>query len=315
MWNDTETNASGVLSRILNTPLLAHPGKAAAVLSVLSRGHVTLNVLATASTASRADPTSPAPRSMGPLQEQRMVQRTNDRPYLFDPNTGIAVIEIVGTLAHRKGFIGKSSGVMGYDGIVAAFTQAIRAPEVRGIILDVHCWGGEVSGAFQASDRIADGRGEKPIIAVVDDVAFSGGYLMISGADEIYLNGPTAEVGSIGVIQIHVSYEAALSEAGIKPTLIFKGARKADGNPMQDLPEGVRTIFDARLEQIYGEFVGRVAERRGISPQRVRQTEAGIFMGEDAVNRKLATGVADSVEVFAALANKLAQPRRALARL
>ena len=230
----------------------------------------------------------------------------NDRlPFLLDPESGIAVIEVAGSLAHRQGYIGAASGVMGYDGIAAAFEAAVAQPEVRAILLDLHSPGGEVAGAFQLADRIAAARGSKPLIALADELAASAAYLIAAACDEIALASEVAQVGSVGVVTVHVSYEEMLRNEGIRPTVITAGARKADGNPYQDLPEDVRDRIQAGVDGVMDQFVGRIATWRGLSGRAVRDTQAAMFMGRAAVEAGLADGIADPLTLFDALAAEI----------
>lgn len=290
-----------LLDRLVNVPLLAHPEKAQVVASVvLRRAGVDISVNARAEFV--------AAPAAGPLQERRMVQRYAEEPYLVDRETGIAVIQITGSLAHRQGYIGQSSGVMGYDGLGAQFQAAIENPSIKGIILDIHSAGGEVSGAFQLADRIAAGRGRKPIVAISDEMAYSAAYLLCAAADEVWLASNTAAVGSIGVVVVHLSFEKMLAMDGVKPTIIHAGARKADGNLYEDMSDEVRGRIQEKVDFVYAEFVSRIAAWRKIDETRVRATEAETFMGPDAIAAGLADGIADPVEVFQALAQQVASP-------
>lgn len=298
MRDNAELDLPHVMARLINEPILAHPAKAEVFVGAILRHRgIEVNVAASAEFVQ-------APKA-GPLQERRMVQRSGGEPYLFDPNSGIAVIPVKGSLAHKQGYIGASSGVMGYDGIGAQFQAALDSPSVKGIIVDEHTAGGEVHGAFQLADRIHAARGKKPIVALVDEMAYSAGYLIAAACDEIWLASSTAGVGSIGAVVVHLSFEKMLENEGVKATVIAFGKRKADGNPFQDLPEEARKQAQARIDYIGNEFVSRVARWRGISEDTVRETEAGVFLGQDGVKAGLANGIADPVSVFTALTRKI----------
>lgn len=284
-----------VMSRLINTPLLAHPAKAEMVVAVvLKRAGVTVEL------GSLPDPAGP---SMGPVQERQMrrwAESWGQKPYLFDPTSGTAVIEVTGSLSHRQWYIGESSGVMGYDGIAAQFAAAEEDAGVRRILFDIHSAGGEVAGCFQLADRIAEAK--KPTVAVADEMAFSAAYAIASACDEIILASETAQVGSVGVIAVHMSYEQYLRNEGIKPTIIRAGARKAEGNPLEDLAPDVRKRWQAEIDAINDLFVARVAQWRGMSEAAVRATQADCFMGRAALRVGFADEIASPQEIFAAFA-------------
>lgn len=288
-----------VLARILDAPLLAHPAKAAVVAgAVLRRAGLELDLSGVGAAG------------LGPLQERRLRQPFTERglkPFLFDAETGIAAIEVTGTLAHRQWHVGESSGIMGYDGIAAQFEAALADRDVRAILFDIHSPGGEVAGAFALADRVFEARRGKPLVAVADEMAFSAAYLIAAAAGEVILASESAAVGSVGVVLLHVSFERQLANEGVKPTLIKAGARKTDGNPFEDLAPEVVERFQAEVDAVYDLFVARVAAWRGLAEDAVRATEGGTFMGLSAVAAGLADGIADPSRIFRALAAAAAE--------
>jgi signal peptide peptidase SppA len=290
------------LSRLLNEPLLAHPAKAATVAGVLLRREGIDADITEAEPLPAAVPARRLTRMFGgPAQEAALVTATGERPP-FLVKDGIAVIEITGSLAHRQMSVGESSGVLGYDWISTQLQAALASSAVRGIVLDIHSAGGEVSGAFTLGDDIFAARQVKPIVALADEMAFSAGYILASAADEVWLASDTAQVGSIGVVMVHMSFEQQLKNEGVKPTIIQAGDKKADGNPFQDLPDSVASDLQSRIDAVYDIFVGRVSRWRGLSESAVAAQQAGVFMGRDAVDAGLADGIAAPRDIFNALA-------------
>ena len=82
-----------------------------------------------------------------------------------------------------------------------------------------------------------------------------------------------------------------MDKRGIKVTFIFAGKHKVEGNPYQKLPEAARQRIQARIDRLYGEFVGIVAENRGMEEQAVRDTEALTYDATDAIG----VGFADAI--------------------
>lgn len=289
-----------VLAEILNTPLLAFEDKAEIVAAVvLKRAGIDIDI------SPAFDPEGPL---AGPVQEKVLRDRFESagrRPFLFDPSTGIAVIEVTGSLAHRQWHIGRSSGIMGYDGIGAQLDAALRDSSVRAIIFDFHCAGGQVHGCYQLADRIASARGHKPIVAVVDEMAYSAAMCLAAACDEIFLASDVSGAGSVGVIWIHFSFEDYLKDSGIRPTIFKRGKLKAEGNPYEHLtPDDIKRI-NARMEEVGAPFSERVARWRGLTVEAVDATEAGIFLGRNAVAAGFADDVATPLEVFTATATKI----------
>jgi capsid assembly protease len=226
-------------------------------------------------------------------------------PYRMGPN-GTAIVTIIGELVNRGAWIGASSGLVSYEGIKHQLTTAAKDSRVSSILLDIESPGGEAIGCFDVAETVRDAASVKPVVAVVNGVACSAAYAIASGASRI-VSIPDGMSGSIGVVMMHLDFSKQLEAVGVKPTLIFAGAHKVDGNPFEPLPEAVRARFQAEIEQFYGMLVDCVAAgRKGLSTAAIRGTEAQVFLGEDA----LRAGLVDEIGTFDDVIQRLAAPRR-----
>ncbi|MGY0713127.1 phage major capsid protein [Azospirillum argentinense] len=212
-----------------------------------------------------------------------------------------AVVPIGGSLVKTTGGINALSGLTSYATIADGFRAALADKETTAVVLHIDSTGGEVAGVFNLADELRAGRGIKPIVAMVDEMAASAAYLLASCADRIVLASPMAAVGSIGVIMQHVDKSAADKAAGLTYTSLFVGARKADGNSHQPLSAEARERFMGQLQLAYTEFVSRVAANRRMTEQDVIGTEAGVFLGDDAIQARLADSMQTPDELLAEL--------------
>ena len=201
------------------------------------------------------------------------------KPFIFAG--GIAVIPVWGALLHRDAWC--DSYATGYDYIMSRFSAAMGDDEVKGILFDLNSYGGHVAGNFELCEAIFEARGKKPMAAIVDARALSGGYSIASAVGKIYAT-PSANVGSIGVVMLHMSYEKMLEDFGVEPTFIFAGKHKVDGNPYEKLPEDVRKAFQVSVERSYDKFVALVAQNRALEVDVVQGTEARVFDAEEAAS-------------------------------
>ena len=99
---------------------------------------------------------------------------------------------------------------------------------------------------------------------------------MASVADRIYVT-RTGEVGSVGVVAVHIDESAADAQAGLAWTYMFAGATKVDGNPHQPLSDRARAAIQADVDELYAELCALVATNRRMSGNAVRGTEAAVY--------------------------------------
>ena len=238
------------------------------------------------------------------------LQDTTGSPGYAVTESGIAVLPVLGPLVARGDWLTTLLGASEYGAIVDALTEAAEDPAVRGIVLEVDSPGGEVGGLFDLVDTIGGirQRSAKPLWAVASEAALSAAYAIASAADRVYVT-RTGEVGSVGVVAVHLDESGADAMAGLKWTLIHAGARKTDGNPHEPLSPRVTAEIQADVDHLYDHLVALVAANRGLSADAVRATEAAIYRGERAVEAGLADRVGTVSQAIADLAAVLEMKR------
>lgn len=220
---------------------------------------------------------------------------------------GIAILPVLGTLVRRSSYIGAASGLTSYHDIEAMAEQAFTDPQVRAVLLEIDSSGGEAGGVFDLAQRLrqlAQSSG-KPLWAIADEAALSAAYAIACAADRLWLT-RTAEVGSIGVVAIHVDESVADAKAGLNYTFLHAGAHKVDGHPHAPLPAPVAADIQADIEQLHEQFISLVAGFRRLTPEAIRDTEARVYRGEAAIQAGLADQIGTRSEALAALQRQLA---------
>lgn len=212
--------------------------------------------------------------------------------------TGVLVIAVRGSLMPDFPY---QAGVYatGYEYISSAVRRGAADATVRSILLDVNSPGGAVRGCAECGLAIAEAAKAKPVIAHTDGMAASAAYWLASQATQIHV-GPTAEVGSIGVITGHADYSEMLKMSGVKYTPLFAGERKADLNPYVPLTDEAKSAMMKRLNAIYAEFISTVARGRKIDGNDIRATQAGVFAAREAVRIGLADAVSTRAQALSA---------------
>ncbi|GAB4390302.1 S49 family peptidase [Albidovulum sp.] len=225
--------------------------------------------------------------------------------------SGIAVVPVLGPLASRGDWLTALFGASDYGAIGSAVAAAFAEPSARAVLLELDSPGGEVGGLFDLVDCLAALREEagKPLWAVAHESALSAGFAVASAADRLYVT-RTAEVGSVGVVAIHVDESAADAMAGLKWTLIHSGAKKVDGNPHEPLSAETFADIQADVDALHDELVALIARNRGMSPDAVRATEAAIYRGQRAIDIGFADRLGSVDQALADLAATLDRPAR-----
>lgn len=253
-----------IAARIFNTPVMVHPDKAGVIVNALSPflfGDV---------------------KVQGADEMDCPDERRRRRTYEVTPE-GIAIIEVHGTLVQRSGWLSAGSGLTSYRSIQEEVIDAMAADDVKGLLFDIDSPGGEVNGAFDLADTLAALRGEKPMYAVANDDAFSAAYLIASVADKLYVT-QTGGVGSVGVIAIHMDQSEWDQKEGLKFSIFRAGKYKGEHGPHEPLSDHAVESLQGELDRLYEMFTGKVANLRGMAQDAVKNTEAGLYFGEDGIS-------------------------------
>lgn len=228
------------------------------------------------------------------------------RPAPIRTINGIAIVPIVGPMVARSDWLSDLFGAPSYAEIGNTIEAAFLAETTRGVVLEIDTPGGEVGGLFDLADRIAALRQatDKPLWAVASEAALSGGYAIACLADRVYVT-QTGEVGSVGVIAIHLDQSGADVQAGLRWSFIKAGERKADGNAHEPLSDRAHADIQADVDAIHNHFVALVASQRGMTGDAVRATDAAIYRGQRGVEMGLADQVGTLDRAIADLASSL----------
>jgi signal peptide peptidase SppA len=268
---------SMLATRIFNVPLLAERGYCEVFVSAI---------------ADRLD--------IEPLrgEEALLAAYRPSRVAAFYPqHAGIAVVPVVGALVHRSGPNASASGLQGYSGTQNALLEIANDPDVRGILLDLDTPGGEVGGLGELGAAIREISSSKPVWALANSLAASAGYWLAASADRV-LATPYSRVGSIGVVTMHMDASKMAARKGIAVTFIHAGKHKVDGHQFAPLPDEVRERVQGMIDETYGQFVTHVAERRNMSEDDVRNTEARIYTAREALDLGLVDGISTLSETL-----------------
>ncbi len=201
-----------------------------------------------------------------------------------------AIIPIHGILTKKPGAFDDFLGMTSYEKIQEEIEEALSNKDIETILLDIDSPGGEVNGVFDLADFIYESRAKKRIIAIANDDAYSAAYAIASSAEKVFVS-RTSGVGSIGVIASHIDQSGFDEKQGVKYTTVFAGSRKNDLNPHEPMTSESLESLQKEVDRLYEMFVQLIARNRGLSIEKIRSTEAGLYFGEKAVEIGLADGM------------------------
>ena len=178
--------------------------------------------------------------------------------------------------------------------IARSLERAFETPRARAVALIINSPGGSPSQSHLIFRRIRQLADEKniPVLAFVEDIGASGGYMLACAADEIVCN-DFSIVGSIGVVGASFGFSELMEKIGIERRIYTSGDRKVMLDPfMPEKPEDVKRI-KAIQQDIHEHFIALVKERRGA---KLNGTDKTLFSGEFWTAQKaIELGLADRI--------------------
>ncbi len=237
------------------------------------------------------------------LPEERIFP---DEPWGRPPT--IALVYALGECAMDTGIRGRATS--------KHMRGLAKKGDVAAVVLRADSPGGDAL----PSDLVAEAtrkikENEKPVVVSQGDVAGSGGYWISMDGTKI-LTTPFTITGSIGVIGGWLWDEGVGEKTGFSADGVQRGdhsdlftgirfpmlGRLPTRNLTDEERETIRTLF----MELYEGFVSKVAAGRGMTEAEVRPIGEGrIWMGEDAIERKLVDrigGLTDAIAEAKALA-------------
>ncbi|MBI4921864.1 MAG: S49 family peptidase [Devosia nanyangense] len=226
---------------------------------------------------------------------------------------GIAIVDVEGVLT-PDGYIDWWSWcwVGGYAQIGAAIRAARADDRVHAVFMRVDSPGGYVDGCFDLAEEIAADNGKaggKPVW-VYARMSCSAAYALSASADRI-VAAAEADVGSIGVLILHVDVSGLYAEHGIKIEAIESLPRKTDGAEWKPLSEDARAHLKGAVDQIARRFAGVVTAGRDLSADDIAALQARWFLAQhddpaqSGLALKLVDEIASERAAFAALQSSL----------
>ena len=200
------------------------------------------------------------------------------------PLPKIAVITAEGMMMTGESFTDPFTGTrtMGSATIARAIRNVRKDSSVKAVVLRIDSGGGLVVAADTIWRELMRLKDVKPLVVSMGDVAGSGGYYIAAPA-EVIVAEPGTITGSIGVISGKYSLKGLYDKIGLHKEIIKRGKHADFYTDYGDYPAEEREIVHAQIQEIYDDFIAKVAEGRGMTREAVDQIGRGrIWTGKQA---------------------------------
>ncbi|MEO1549031.1 MAG: signal peptide peptidase SppA [Pseudomonadota bacterium] len=157
----------------------------------------------------------------------------------------------------------------------------------KALIVEISSPGGTTVGAEALYENLRDIGKDRPVVAVMREVAASGGYITAIAADHIVARGNTL-TGSIGVIMEYPDVTELMDRIGVEMRTVRSSELKAEPSPFRAPSPGALAVQRALIDDSQAWFRGLVAERRGLDGEALeRVTQGTVFTGRLALDAGL----------------------------
>ncbi|WP_043526726.1 signal peptide peptidase SppA [Litchfieldella xinjiangensis] len=193
--------------------------------------------------------------------------------------------------------------------IIRGLGRAWESETAAAVVLHINSPGGspvQSQRIYQEIMRLRE-QGDKPIIAVVEDLGASGAYYIASAADEI-VSAPASMVGSIGVIFASFGLEDAIGRFGVERRIFTAGENKAFLDPFSEISPDQQAFWQDVLDTTHRQFTDDVRAGRGdrLSADDEQLFSGLIWTGEQA----LELGLVDRLGSLNGLAREMLEEPR-----
>lgn len=216
----------------------------------------------------------------------------------------IAIIYAVGEIRSGK----SNSNILGSETTVEAVQKAVKDKNVKAIVLRINSPGGSALASDVMWRAIELAKKEKPVVVSMGNLAASGGYYIACGANKIFAQ-PNTITGSIGVFGVIPNMKGLFNN---KLGIYVDGVSTNKHSDMlinqwRPLDNEETTAITQMVESIYDDFIGKVANGRGMTKAEVDSIGQGrVWSGVNALEIGLVDelgGLNDAILAAADLAD------------
>ena len=177
----------------------------------------------------------------------------------------IAVVHGIGAIVQSAGQASLFGGsLMSSDQMVKLFRRVREDDSVKAVVFRVDSPGGSALASDLIWREVMLTTARKPVVVSMGDMAASGGYYVSCPASWIVAERGTL-TGSIGVIGAVPDMRRLHEKVGVTYEVFSRGKRAGVISPYGELTGEGRELLLKQMRKIYDDFLGKVAEGRGLA--------------------------------------------------
>ena len=181
-----------------------------------------------------------------------------------------------------------------FDGVILGEERKLKliktlqeSDAVKGVILSVNSPGGATSGGEAIYDALVELGKEKPLVASMDGLAASAGYMIALPTERIFAR-RTSITGSIGVIFQYTDFTKLMGTVGVEMRAIKSAPLKAEPSPFTPRNPEAEAMIARMIDDSFQWFVDLVAKHRPFDKARALELADGrVVTGGQAVELQL----------------------------
>ncbi len=183
--------------------------------------------------------------------------------------------------------------------------ELAKDDRVRAVIIHINSPGGTITGSEDLYLSLRALAKVKPVVAVMGEIAASGGYIAALGADRIFAH-KTTITGSVGVIFQWFEFSELAKKIGVQPHALRSGELKALPDAFIKPSEKVLRNQRALIKEGFDWFIDLVAQRRNLDKKALLKLvgDGRVFSGKRAVQNRLVDDIGGVAQARAWLARE-----------
>lgn len=213
----------------------------------------------------------------------------------------IAIIYADGDIIDGK----SQGGSIGGETMAEKIYKARTDKNTKAIVLRINSPGGSALASDIMWRELSLAKEEKPVIVTMGSVAASGGYYIAAPADAILANRTTI-TGSIGVFGVLFEISGgAKRHLGITTDVVRTNPSADMGSLFRKLTAHEKEVILNSVQQVYGTFIGHVADGRNLTTEYVDEIGGGrVWSGVSALENGLIDGFGGLTDAIALAADR-----------